>query len=110
MEKNWQSEVLEATKKQDLLYLKQIFFKLEDSDKQFTTEEGKNLLHFVSDIKTEKTLPLIQFLLESGLDPQAVDENFESPIDLAKYNNNIPALTLMKHFVNKRNKEIESYL
>jgi ankyrin repeat protein len=107
--KNWQSEVLEATIQQNISILKEIFLKLEDSDKRFTTNEGKNLLHFVSDKKTENTLPLIQFLLNAGIDPQALDENFESALDIAKKNNNIPALTLMKHFVNKRNQEIQNY-
>lgn len=110
MLKKLQSEVLEATIQHDLSKLKQLFSVLDDAEKHFTTEEGKNLLHFISNQKNEHTLPILQFLLDSGLDPQAVDENYESPMDVAKKNNNIPALTLMKLFVYKRNQELQNYL
>lgn len=110
MLKNWQSEVLKATINEDLSTLKQLFLKADDSDKHFTDDEGKTLLHFVGYDKNEYTLHILQFLLDSDLDPQSVDENFESPMDLAKKSNNIPALSLMKLFVHKRNQSLQEIL
>lgn len=105
----WQSEVLEAINNQNLLKLKQIFITLDDSDKQFTMEDGKNLLHYTSNQINEHTLPIVQFLLESGLDPQAIDKNFISPLDIAKEYNNKPVLAMMNYFIMKRNRQIEQY-
>lgn len=110
MLKNWQSEVLKATINEDLSTLKQLFLKAEDSDKQFTDDQGKTLLHFIGYSKKEYTLHVLQFLLDSDLDPQSLDENFESPMDLAKKSNNIPALSLMKLFVYKKNQILQELL
>lgn len=110
MIKDWQSEVLIAVKEQNLLKIKEIFFNIEDFEKQFTTKTGKTLLHFASNIKSKETLAIVQFLLDAGLDPEALDENFESALDVAKRNNNVPALALLTFFINKRNLELENYL
>jgi ankyrin repeat protein len=75
----------------------------------FTDAKGNTLLHFASDRLTEKTLPIVQALLECGCDPYAVNEKFETALDRAKQNNNIPAMTVMKHFINKQNQELKDF-
>lgn len=110
MLKNWQSEVLKATINEDLANLKQLFAKADDNDKQSTDEQGRTFLHFVRYGKKEYTLHILQFLLDSDLDPLAVDENFENAMDLAKKSNNIPAFNLMKFFVHKKNQKLQEIM
>ncbi len=76
----------------------------------FTTEKGRNLLHYAASKLSSNTLAIIQIILEKGIDPLDVDEKFISALDVAKEHNNIPALTLMKHYINKKNQENKGYL
>lgn len=101
------SDLIEATLAQNLESVKELFKKSKKSSLQFTNNTGKTLLHLASLQKNEKTLPLIQYLLESGVDPLSVDENFETAFDIAKKNNNIPACSIIKHHINKQNQELQ---
>lgn len=74
----------------------------------FTNNKGQTLLHLASRRISENTLPLIQILLGKGIDPLSVDESFVSAIDLADKEKNMPALSLMKHFINGVEQEIKS--
>lgn len=100
-----QENIFQAIINQDLEKLKDFFENNEEKNCSFTDDEGNTLLHFASDRLTEKTLPIVQLLLQCGCDPQSVNMRFESPLDRAKKNNNIPAMTVMKHFINLKNKE-----
>jgi len=101
--------IIDIIKKQDLISLKSFIKENTDFPFNFTTDNGKNLLHYAANKVSHNTLSVIQILLEKGLDPLAVDENFESAIDVAEKNNNIPALTIMNSFVNKRMHEVKTY-
>lgn len=78
-------------------------------DLSFTTENGDTLLHFAASKLTENTLSIIQVLLECGIDPLSVNKNFQTSIEVAQENNNIPAMTIMKHYVNKKLQETKNY-
>ena len=83
--------------------LKLLYIKNNKSSLVFTNEKGQTLLHIASKNKNENTLPIIQFLLENNVDPLSVDESFNTALDIAKKNNNVPASTLMKHYINLKN-------
>jgi ankyrin repeat protein len=105
-----ENELIYIIEKQDLSSLKEF---AKDNPKfpfNFTTDKGKNLLHYAAANLSSNTLAIIQILLEKGLNPMDVDEKFVSPLDVAKKSNNVPAMTLMKHYVNKKNQENQSYL
>lgn len=101
-----QEKIFRAIINQDLGQLEN--FINEKNDCSFTDDEGNTLLHFASDRIGGKTLPIVQLLLENGCDAQSVNCRFETPIDRAKQNNNIPALTVMKHYINIKNKNMEN--
>lgn len=107
---NKKNELIEIVKKQDINKLKLFIKENINFNFTFTTEKGENLLHFSTNIISSNTLSIIQILLEKGLDPLSVNENFLNALDIAKENNNIPALTIMKHFINKKNKEDQFFL
>lgn len=107
MLEKWQESIFLAIINQDLEKLKRILAENENKKINFTDEEGNTPLHFASDRATEKTSSIIQFLLKSGCDPQAVNGRFETPLDRAKQNNNILAMTIMKHFITTQNQEIQ---
>lgn len=106
----WKSEAIFAAENQNLDKLKELLVEDNTRNFNFTDDKGFNLLHFSSLKRSANTLPLIQWLLEKEIDPMALNENFESAMDLAKKQSNIPALTLMKYAVDLRNKEIQDYL
>ena len=106
----WQENAFSAIINQDLIKLKENFALEEKKDLSFTDNDGNTLLHFASDRISEKTLPIVQFLLENGCDPQAVNARFETPLDRAKKSSNIPAMTVIKHYIYKQNQELLSYL
>ena len=54
-----------------------------------------------------KLVPILQELLKLDLDINAIDENFESSIEIAQRLNNIPAAAILKHKLNLINKEIQ---
>ena len=72
----------------------------------FTDNKGKTILHFAVEKKNEKTLPILQELLKLDLDINAIDENFETAIEVAQRLNNIPAAAILKHKLNLINKEL----
>jgi hypothetical protein len=86
-----------------------IFMKNNDSNLIFESDaSGNNFLHLTASKNGVNNLAMIQFLLEAGIDPFAINKNFESAADIAKNNNNIPTLTLIKHYMNLKQKENQS--
>lgn len=100
-----EEELIQIVDNQDLNLLKKFINENKDFNFDFTTKKGQNLLHYVSKKVSSNTLSIIQILIEKGVDPQAVDEKFMSALDIAKESNNIPAMTIMKHYVSKKSKE-----
>ena len=107
---NIQKKLIDLVKIHDLEGLKFLLESNEEIDLNFTDIKGKNLLHYAANNISEKGLPLIQLLLERKIDPCALNEKFESAMDVAKNINNNPGLSLMKYFVLKQNQELQSYL
>lgn len=105
-----QEKMFHAIINQDLDKLKELFSIYQGKDYSFTDENGNTLLHYASDHRSDKTLPIVQLLLRNGCEPQAVNANFETPLDRAKTNNNVPAMTVIKHYINLKNQEDKSYL
>lgn len=103
------SKIINIVKEQNLIELKKFLLENENFDLCFTTESGDTLLHFATNKLTENTLSIIQILLESGVDPLSVNQNFQTSIEVAQENNNIPAMTIMKHYVNKKLQEEKNY-
>lgn len=101
--------IIELVNNQDLIGIKKFIKENKNFSFDFTSNDGKNLLHYAASKLTSNTLSVIQILLENGLDPLAVNEKFISALDVAKLANNIPAMTIMKHYVNKRNQESQNY-
>lgn len=110
MIERWQQDMRDATKDHNLSLIKQLCETSENQDFHFTDDNGRTLLHYAVAHTTANMLPTLQFLLEKDIDPQSVDKNFVSALELAKQKNNIPALTLMKYFVNLQKQENLSYL
>lgn len=102
-------QLINMIEAQDLTSLKNFLSSNKNVDLSFTTEKGDTLLHFASSKLTENTLSIIQILLENGLDPLSVNQNFQTSIEVAQENNNIPAMTIMKHYVNKKLQETKNY-
>lgn len=90
------NELINIVEKQNLASLKDFVKENQDFSFKFTTDKGKNLLHYAAAKVSSNTLAIIQILLEKGLDPMDVDEKFVSALDVAKSSNNVPAMTLMK--------------
>lgn len=107
---NIQKKLTDLVKTHDLENLNILLKNNKEIDLNFTDNRGRNLLHYAASTVSEKGLPLIQVLLEKKIDPCALNENFESPMDIARNINNIPSLSLMKYFVLKQNQELQSYL
>jgi ankyrin repeat protein len=101
--------LIDIIQKQDLVGLKDFVKNEKDFTYDFTTLSGQTLLHLVASKLTSQTLGTIQILLEKGIDPLAVDEKFKTALDIAKESNNIPAMTIMKHFINKKIQEQKTY-
>lgn len=106
MNKEWQKELLEAIKEQDINQIKLIIKENKYENFGFTDNKGKTILHFAVEKKNEKTLPVLQELLKLDLDLNAINENFESAIEVAQKLNNVPAAAILKHKLNIINKEI----
>ncbi len=102
-------QLINIVQQQNLSELKSFLTINKNLDLSFTTESGDTLLHFAASKLTENTLSIIQILLENGLDPLAVNQNFQTSIEVALENNNIPAMTIMKHYVNKKMQEAKGY-
>ncbi len=102
-------QLIKIVKEQNLLELKKVLLSEKSIDLSFTTDGGDTLLHFASSKLTENTLSIIQILLENGLDPLAVNQKFQTSIEVAQESNNIPAMTIMKHYVNKKLQETKNY-
>lgn len=108
MLEKWKENIFLAIISQDLENLKRLTQQSDKRSLNFSDEEGNTPLHFSSDRQNEKTLPIVQFILENGGDPLAVNARFETPLDKAKQNNNVPAMSVMNYFVNKQSSELES--
>ncbi|NCQ51621.1 hypothetical protein GW796_06950 [archaeon] len=102
--------LISIIEQQKINELKDFVKENKDFQFNFTTSAGKNLLHFAASKLSSNTLGIIQILLLKGLDPLALDEKFKSSLDIAKESSNIPAMTIMKHFVNLKNKESQTYI
>jgi ankyrin repeat protein len=93
-------------KNQDVEEIKKFIKKNKHKNFEFTDNKGKTILHFVVEQKNEKTLPILQELLKLDLDINAIDENFETAIEVAQRLNNIPAVAILKHKLNLINKKL----
>lgn len=102
--------IIEYVKNHDVECLSALLKKNKELDLHFTDSKGRTLLHHAVGKVSQYGLPLLQILLEHGIDPNSVDEKFESAMDVARNINNVPGLTLLKHFSNKNNQELQSYL
>ncbi len=107
MDKN--QYLIDIIEKQNINELKSFVKENSDFQLNFTTDNGSNLLHFSANKLSENTLSIIQILLEKGLDPMAVNENFVTPLEIAQQHSNVPAMTIMKHYINKRMQEAKNY-
>ena len=106
MNKEWQKELVIAIQEQDIDKIKLIVKENKYENFGFTDNKGKTILHFAVEKKNEKTLPVLQELLKLDLDLNAINENFESAIEVAQKLNNVPAAAILKHKLNTINKEI----
>ena len=104
---NWKKNLITAIKEQNILEIKVIIKENKYENFTFTDSKGKSILHFAVENKNEKTLPILQELLKLDLDFNAVDENFETAIEVAQRLNNIPAAAILKHKLNTISKEIQ---
>ncbi len=104
---NEKESLISILEKQNLNGLKDFVAKNNDFNFDFTNEQGQNLLHFLAKTNYENMLEIAKILLEKGIDPRAVDENFVSAIDIAKGNNNHSLLSVFKFYVNQKNKEYQ---
>lgn len=103
----WKKELISAIKEQNIEEIKKIIKENKFENFGFTNNKGKTILHFAVETKNERTLPILQELLKLDLDINAIDENFESSIEIAQRLNNIPAAAILKHKLNLINKEIQ---
>lgn len=76
----------------------------------FTNESGSNLLHICVEKTSSSMLETLQFLVQRGLDPKAVNALFKTPIDIANENDNIAAVAYLKDYISKRMKVNQDYL
>ena len=106
MSKEWQKELLNAIQEQDINQIKLIVKDNKYENFGFTDNKGKTILHFAVEKKNEKTLPVLQELLKLDLDINAINENFETAIEVAQRLNNVPAAAILKHKLNTINKEM----
>ena len=108
MLEKWKENIFLAIISQDLEKLKRVTQESDKRNLNFSDEDGNTPLHFSSDRQNEKTLPIVQFILENGGNPLAVNIRFETPLDKAKQNNNVPAMSVMNYFISKQNIELEN--
>jgi len=106
MSKEWQKELVNAIQEQDINQIKLIIKHNKYENFGFTDNKGKTILHFAVEKKNEKTLPVLQELLKLDLDLNAINESFETAIEVAQRLNNVPAAAILKHKLNTINKEI----
>lgn len=106
MNKEWQKDLLEAIQEQEIDKIKLIVKENKYENFGFTDNKGKTILHFAVEKKNEKTLPVLQELLKLDLDLNAINENFETAIEVAQRLNNVPAAAILKHKLNIINKEM----
>lgn len=102
--------IIEYIKNHELEAFSNLLKSNKDIDLCFTDLKGRTLLHHVVGKISQNGLPLLQILLEHGVDPNSVDEKFQNAMDIAKSIDNVPALAMLKHFLNKNNQELQSYL
>lgn len=106
MNKEWKKELVIAIQEQDIDKIKLIVKENKYENFGFTDSKGRTILHFAVEKKNEKTLPVLQELLKLDLDLNAINENFESAIEVAQKLNNVPAAAILKHKLNIINKEM----
>lgn len=106
-ENDWKQNLLNAIEEQNFDLIKKIIKEYKFENFGFTNNKGKTILHFAVENKNEKTLPILQELLKLDLDINAIDENFETSIEVAQRLNNIPAAAILKHKLNLINKELQ---
>lgn len=104
---DWKKNLINAIAEQNIDSIKKIIKENKFDNFMFTNNKGKTILHFAVENKNEKTLPILQELLKLDLDINAIDENFESSIEVAQRLNNIPAAAILKHRLNLINKELQ---
>lgn len=102
--------ITEYVKNHNFYELSEVIKSEKEIDLFFTDSKGRTLLHYAVAKVSQYGLPVLQLLLEHNLDPNSLDEKFESALDVARNNNNVPGLTIMKHFINKHNQELQTYL
>lgn len=103
----WRKELITQIKNQNINEIKKIIKEKKYENFNFTDNKGKTVLHFAVEKKSEKTLPILQELLNLDLDINAVDENFETAIEIAHRLNNVPAAAILKHKLYLINKELQ---
>ena len=80
---------------QDIDEIKEIY-KTNPNSLFETDNKGKNLLHIACEKQNQKTPSIINFLLDVGFDPLAVDAFFKNSLDIASENKNVWALSRLK--------------
>lgn len=106
---DWKKQLINEIKKQNIDEIKIIIKKNKYENFGFTDNKGKTILHFAVEQKNEKTLPILQELLNLDLDINAINENFETAIEVAQKLNNVPAAAILKHKLNLINKELQKF-
>lgn len=104
---DWKKNLVIAIEEQNVEDIKKIIKENKFENFTFTNNKGRTILHFAVEKKNEKTLPILQELLKLDLDINAIDENFETSIEVAQRLNNIPAAAILKHKLNLVNKELQ---
>lgn len=103
----WKKNLINEIKNQNIEEIKRIIKENKYENFGFTDNKGKTILHFAVENKNEKTLPILQELLKLDLDINAINENFETAIEVAQKLNNVPAAAILKHKLNLINKELQ---
>lgn len=104
---DWKKDLINEIKNQNIEEIKRIIKENKYENFGFTDNKGKTILHFAVEQKNEKTLPILQELLNLELDINAINENFETAIEVAQKLNNVPAAAILKHKLNLINKELQ---
>lgn len=107
--KDWKKEFVVAIVNQNLTDIKNIIKENKNENFGFTNNKGKTILHLTAEIKNEKTLHVLQEILKLDLDINAIDENFETAIEISQRLNNVPAAAILKHRLNLINKELQKF-
>lgn len=105
-----QKTVLSAVTQQDIQLLRQCVQDFKRGDFRFTDKSGNTILHLASKTQSGKTLEVMQILLNGACDAEAVNEFFETPLDIAIKHNNPPAISAIKQGLLIKQQRISRYI